>query len=207
MRMAYPICSTNTSAALPITHENVGDTACIKDMLGSISQQIGNLASEINAVKLEVKDINSNVGVFYELEQQQELMEKTVRRHNEYADQVDLLTCVTSQQEKQIEGLRQCIEKMEVNSLKNNIIITGIEQTEEEDCVDKVNDFIAVKLEAPDDVSIVNAFRIGEGKNRALKVMLKSLKDKTYIFQHRKNLKGKKNSLEQSYFVQNDLLE
>ena len=184
------------------------DSSSIRVMLGGISQQITDLAAEIRFVKSEVQGVNSNMqGVFYELEHQQEMIEKTVLVQNKCADQVDLLTCTATKQEKEIETLKQRMEKIETNLLKDNIVISGIEETENEDCVQKVKDFIAVKMEAPEEVKILDAFRIGGGKMRAIRVKLGGNKDKTYIFQHAKNLKGKKNSNEKSFFVQNDLPE
>ena len=126
-------------------------------MLNNISLQIAGLVTEIETVKTELHDINSNMsGVFFELEQQRECIEHTVQKQNEYAHQIDLLTSATTKQERQIEGLQQLIEKIEINANKNNVMIYGIEEDKEEDCKQVVTNFIKVKMEAPEEVSILN---------------------------------------------------
>ena len=130
-----------------------------------------------------------------------------MKKQNEYADQIDLFTSTTTKQERQIEGLRQRIEKMEINANKNNVLIYGIEEEDEEDCKQSVTNFIKVKMEATEEVTILDAYRIGKGMNRPVLVQLSSIADKNYLFQHAKNLKGKKNNHNYSYFIQNDLPE
>ena len=90
---------------------------------------------------------------------------------------------------------------------RNNLIVYGLEETEGENCKQKVIDFFKVKMEAPNDVSIVDSHHFGQGKTKPIRVKLDNVNDKGYIFKHTKNLKGKKNTLDKSYYVQNELPE
>ena len=105
---------------------------------------------------------------------------------------MQLLTDVMVKQEKQIEKLQARLDSMDENKMKNNLLIFGVAETENEDCVEKIKTFFSVKMEIVDTVLISDAHSKGHGQNQPIRVKLTNITDKAVIFNHAKNLKGKK---------------
>ena len=188
-------------------HANMSQDMTVTKMFTSLSTQIAGIATGMRAMQTEVHNLNDKLeGAFFEMENQQQVIDETVEKHNLCSDQVEMLTNVAIQQERQLENLKVQIDNMERQAGQNNLLIYGIQEMEE-DCMESVKDFIKLKLEYATEVEILDAYRMGSGKNRPIKIKLKDRSDKSTIFKHAKNLKGKKNELDKAYFIQNDLPE
>ena len=182
----------------------------VTNMLSLISTQISGLSGEMANLCMEMQNYNQKLdGAFFQLNEQQVVLEATMDRHNECTDHVDLLMNIAIQQEKQIDNLKDRLDKMEGNASKKNILTHGVEESPSEDIKQVVQNFINVKMEIPEvhEVGIRDAYRLGRGENRPIKVQLANVSDKITIFKHAKYLKGKKNTNKKTYFIQNDLPE
>lgn len=131
------------------------------------------------------------------IEQKQDKDSKQIHHVEELAQQsqlkIDILTDIVIRQHCEIENLKGNVVDIQTRSMMKNITISGIPESEKENCVRKVNQFIAEKLLITDKmIPIENAYRFGVGANRPMLVMLRHAADKSTIFEHVKNLKGQK---------------
>ena len=142
------------------------------------------------------------------------MISETVDQQNQCTDKVQLLASPATRQEKQKEQLVNCIDRMEADKLKKNVLIFGMpeaettdEEAEKENCVQLIKDFISVKLEIEQTINTEDAYRLGKGKNRPIKVQPSDVKDKVLLFKNAKNLKEKTNDFGKKYFLQSELPE
>ena len=97
-------------------------------------------------------------------------------------DKMEIMEGIIIRQDQQIKELTDKIAKMEAKSLKNNIVISGLDYVEGEDCVETVTNFLSQKLKLTGNIAVRNAYRVGAGQNRAMIVTLANQKEKTRIF-------------------------
>ena len=90
--------------------------------------------------------------------------------------------------------------------MKNNIIISGIGEQHDEDCMQLAKSFPQQQM-GIQDVEIQVAHRIGVGTNRAMMIRLQNPDDKKLIFSHRKNLKSQKMTKGKPFFINDQLPE
>lgn len=134
---------------------------------------------------------------FKKIEDQQLKDGKEIRHVLELAQQsqlkIDILADIVVRQHQEIENLKGTITDVQVRSMANNITITGIPQSTNENCIQKVNQFLVDQLLIKDKmIPIEQAYRFGSGSARPMLVMLRHARDKEIIFEHVQNLKGKK---------------
>ena len=104
-------------------------------------------------------------------------------------DQMSNMEKVLIRQEQMLEECKSQIEDLKETSTSNIIRIRGILEHKNEKCASIVSDFFKTKLRINGNIPIVDAFRIGEGKDRVIKVILRYARDKWKVFGHTKNLK------------------
>ena len=116
------------------THNVDSNESAVMTMLQQISMQMTGLGGEMTAMRNEMRINNSKIeGIVYDLQDQQETITQTVTSHNKCLDQVELLSNIAVKQEKQIDALHDRIEKMEMTNMKNNMLLYGIEEKENEE--------------------------------------------------------------------------
>ena len=107
-------------------------------------------------------------------------------------DKVDILSNTTSTLEQEVIHLRERIVKLETQSMKSNMVFSGISEKSDEDCIKVAQDFIKEELKITEDVPIKDAHRMGEGTNRALMVKFRHQDGRAKIYPYLQNLKGKR---------------
>ena len=118
---------------------------------------------------------------------------------------IDLLVNAMVRHEALIGELASKAENVELRSMKQNLIITGIQEEDKESCGAKIDSFFKNKLELTQVPAVKVAHRVGEGQNRPMVVRLKSARDKGVIYKNVSNLKEKKNAEDKAYFVNDQL--
>lgn len=110
-----------------------------------------------------------------------------------YQVKVDILSDLVVRQNQEIAALKEQMTDTQIRGMRNNITISGIPETQGENCIQAVNDFIVNQLRITDKlISIEHAYRLGSGKARPMLVMLRHFSDKARIFENVGNLKGVK---------------
>ena len=104
-------------------------------------------------------------------------------------------------QEQILTECRVNIEKLETQKTKNNLIIQGLEVKAGETTIKAVQDFFKEQMNMQQPVQIQKAFKSEKFDN--ITVKLTNPGDKKTVFEHVKNLKGKKNKAGKFYSVDN----
>ena len=119
---------------------------------------------------------------------------------------ISQLIDVQSRQQHVIQELKNKVDALERDRIWPNLIISGIRETEEENSMTVVKNFFKEILGLVHDIHMKKAFRIGKGKNRAIKVILSNPGDKGLIYANVKKLQGKKGVNEKPYRIEDQLL-
>ena len=108
-------------------------------------------------------------------------------------------------QQQMIEESKDDIEEMKGKMNRDQLRIRGIVENKDEDCVTKVGEFFKNILEIEKNIEIVDAFRVGQGKNRPILVFLKNSRDKKWVFGNVKKLADVTNELNNPYNISDQL--
>ena len=157
----------------------------IRDGNAKHAEDIAVIKTENNQIKKDLLEVKSEVG--------------------KYKAQVQNLIGVVCKQQLVINECKGQLENIQMSSMCNNIIIRGIKESENENCVQLCADFFRHKMKIESPVGIANAYRISGGKDRPMLVILQNNKDKGRIFKHGKNLKDVTNYEGDAYRVDNQL--
>ena len=189
--------NTNTAAK---------DHPDIYEMLRNISAQVQEGNKETAQLRQDVQNFNNSIAYIHdELHDHKTLIDQARECHNENLEQVDMLKKVVINQDHRISQLNGKIESLQAAQKKRNVLIWGIDETENEDPEESFKNFVQLKLEMTQTLSIKYAERRGKSKPRMLFVELDKVSDKYTMYKHAKNLKGKLNSLGKGYNIRDDL--
>ena len=149
-----------------------------------------------------------------ELKRSNEARDTRVHKHEnrlqKLEDKVKMLTQVVIQQDRVIQRLNSKQTTMEKNRMKPEIIITGLPEQKGENCAEAVKTFLKEQMTIKEEIKVKEAHRIGKYNsdyNRIVRVRCADMTVKIAIMKHAKNLKGKKNKDNESYFVNDNLPE
>ena len=123
---------------------------------------------------------------------------------------VVLLKGVIQVQERRWDTLNDAVTAIKARSMGNNIVISGLEGDQDnENCEQKVCNFMKKEMQMEmENTEVQVAHRLGPKTGRTRQMVVRcSNKLRSKIFTHTKNLKGKKNQQNQSFFVDPQLPE
>ena len=126
----------------------------------------------------------------------------------EVSDKVTVLQGIVKKQAQQLALLQENNEEKEMRSMANNVIISGLEECEEEDPAslrEIVTDFFSQTMKIPKQVNIVKVRRIGSTVPRNIIVTVTNVSERNFILKHGKNLKDLKNTNDMPYFINEQL--
>ena len=204
MDTAAMLKSVQEAGDMPISN------ALVIDMFQKLMQQMSTVKNDITR---EIQELKTDKEA-----SKQEIAEiKTTQ--NEQATSITQMQATATVSEQKMEKMvdtmlyqKQIIDELvnKVDMLENektkpNIIIQGILETKGENTVNKVKEFFKKELELVHDVAVKAAFRLGKGKKRPIKVMLKNTGDKGLIYTNAKKLQEKKNSKGGGYRIEDEL--
>lgn len=122
-------------------------------------------------------------------------------------DKIDMLVGIIARQDIQIQALSNKWDAAFAKENKNNIIISGMAETQGENCFHEVANFLKAKLKVDTPVQLIQAYRMGQGKTRPMVAKLKDTADKAKIFSKVSNLKQINKGRQKPYFVTDQLPE
>ena len=186
-----------------------GLTGCDK-----LERLITNLTTAVGEIKKDIIDLKGNKDSISSLDTnfktEQEKLTKLTERLDKEEFQSKLLTAVVIKQDNVISELKKEIETLKKGQRKPNMFISGIIEVEDESKESRkamVANFFKGIMEINKDIPIVDAFRIGKGNPRVMKIVLANPYDKGLIFKNSSNLQGKKNAKRKLYFINDDQSE
>ena len=126
----------------------------------------------------------------------------------EVREELKLLRGVISKHTQQLTLLGNKNEEKEFYSMRNNLMIQGIEEDDDEmneNVKQLVTDFFSQSMKIKRKISLLSAKRIGSQLPRVIQVTLEDVKDKGVIYKHSKNLKFLCNNNDDPYFINDHL--
>ena len=122
-------------------------------------------------------------------------------------DQIRVLCNVVSKNQKDLAEMNGKINRMEAKSMRHNIVITGIDYSENENCLSKVCNFFSQKMEITENVEVNAARQLGKSNSAPIIVTLANVAQKAKIYAKVSKLKGKTNRNKQGYNISDQLPE
>ena len=172
-------------------------------LLTSMSVMKEELRQEIQSGKIENKTQIDQVQVT-QTKQSREIAD--LKKENTlYKVKLDQLADTLAYQGHLLSELSHKTGTLDFDKYKPNLIIQGITEKKNENCVTEVKSFFKNQLNLVHDIQIKYAYRIGKSKNRPLKVCLTHPSDKGLIYSHAKNLKDKTSSEGKDYRIDDEL--
>ena len=124
-------------------------------------------------------------------------------RVNTLESQVKSLTNTIVRQDALISKLKAKEAQAELKNVQNNLVIHGITESKEENCVHMVEEFFKNVLKITETVQVQDAFRLGkkDKSNRPMLIKLHSSKEKGKVYSNIKLLKEVWNEKNQKYKI------
>ena len=167
------------------------------------------LETEIETLKTEKKLLEQKVNSIDTAHTTtKEDISKNSKSMEEVREELRLLRGVISKHTQQLTLLGNKNEEKEFFSMRNNLMIQGIEEDDDEtneNVKQLVTDFFSQSMKIKRKISILSAKRIGNQLPRVIQVTLENVKDKGVIYKHSKNLKYLRNNNDDPYFINDHL--
>ena len=167
-----------------------------------IKEEISTLRAEKNALAVKVGEIETtqtkNVST----------AQKNTTEISEVRDEVTILRGIVAKHSQELSLLRQTNEEKEYFSMRNNLMIQGIEEEDEETSEvlkQLVTEFFSQKMKIRKSIQITGARRIGSLSPKIIQITLNNVKDKGVIYKHSKNLKLLRNNNDEQYYINDHL--
>ena len=168
------------------------------DEVYKMFQEVNKSLREIKSDVTELKDNKSKMetdlgGIEFDVKQIQDDMVEQDKRLKESQDEIRFLNGVIVRYEEKFHEITKKISNMEKRQMKDNIIISGLEEKKDEDCKQVCIDFVKNDLRINEAITIDKAHRMGapqDGIHRQMIMKLANVEDKGKIFQNASNLKG-----------------
>ena len=180
---------------------------------GTLEEMMANLTATVNSIKTDIADLKGNKTKLTTIENTQIIeaneRKKLVERQDSDSLKLKMLMAIVIRQDKQIQHMKNEMEVLKKESKKSTVLIEGLIESDKEKTssgrIEVVSDFFKEKMEIKDTVRIKQAYRYGKKIPQTMKVVLENPEDKSIIFSHVSNLKGKKNVRRKLYFIKDDL--
>ena len=171
----------------------------IKSMFSKNETRVQNINTTLNSQDTAIKEISTSI-------------ENTNKDHTdlkqEVSDLKDTVQCLSKiivRQDAKIDELETRNEQSDLRATRNNIVIKGLVEHKNENCMEVVNHFFKDVLKISSNVSIQLAHRIGKGDHRPMLIYLKHPGEKGKIYKHTSALKDARNELNKKYQVRDQL--
>ena len=104
-----------------------------------------------------------------------------------------------------IDELQDKNEENDIRSMRNCLIIIGITESKGEVAITLIQHFLKNVMKITTDIPIQAVHRVGDGKNRPLRVVLQNQRDKGIIYKNVSNLKNVTNDRGKKYQIRDQL--
>ena len=98
-----------------------------------------------------------------------------------FEDQVNLLTNINIRYDDKLEELNARLLKLEMSSMQNNVIVTGVDETPNEN-LGQIVDKLFEQTLGVGKIEVVELFRMGQGTTRPILGKLANHTDKRNLF-------------------------
>ena len=156
-----------------------------------VMEKLENISREIQTVRTEVRELRSSIEFSQkDIEEIKGRLDKLEEKQLKFTSQAHEIETLKSDNLQ----LQERLEKLELYSRRDNLIITGLQETEDENPTEVLAEFFSTLVE--DTIPIVRCHRLGSKSNsgaspRPMIVRFTSYTDRMTIWGKRFNLKGR----------------
>ena len=184
------------------------DALLVLERMQSLAVDNSRFEKDISTLKQDRIELHSKMD---NLQQSQDAYATTIKsntkENQEVSKDVTLLQKIVSKQAQQIMLIQNKNDDKEVFSMRNNLLISGIEEDDATKTTlnQIVTGFFSQTMQIRKPITFNDAKRVGRAKPRVVQLTLTNVTDKGVIYKHSKNLKDVRNSNDESYFVNDHL--
>lgn len=177
-------------------------------LLRTLNTTVKKLENKLDNMEKEKKQVSERIDKV-ELVQSQETQQLRglIEKIDDHDDKIEALIGIVVRQDIEIQELKKKQNAAYVQNTANNIIISGIPLTQNENCFAEAAHFFKTKLKIDKRIPMKAAKRMGRGEGRPMMVTLTDINDKAVIFQKLNNLKAINKGRQNPYFVTDQLPE
>ena len=160
----------------------------MKTLLKALCLTVRTLTEKLNSRQENFSTLNRKI---IAIDNRAKLTRKAVIRHD-----------------KEISNNSRSINQQQLQSMRSNLLISGIKEDKDEKCKDVVQTFFKEKMKIKKDVHVATAHRIGKQRDneyRTMKIVLSDARDKGAIYKHSKNLKDLTNENGDAFYINDQL--
>ena len=156
---------------------NMDEDMEVKDMFMKIMQKMNTLQNSVDSNIRSMKEENKNVAErVTKVEAAQTLQDQKISdvggETKFMQSKMTMMAGVIERQSQVINELNYKLEAIELRKLRPNLMITGLTETKNEECVTVVKNFIKDRMEIEDEIGIKRAYRVGKSQSRPLLAVL-----------------------------------
>ena len=119
--------------------------------------------------------------------------------------QIKEMTGVIIRQDHELNECKDNIENLRIRLDDDVLKISGLIERKGEKCKSVVAEFFKNVMQIKGEIPLKDAFRIGKGDDRQMKILLVNPRDKGRIYSKAKNLKDITNTNDKNYFLNDQL--
>ena len=181
------------------------DSLRLMQKMSTVSNVSTRLEQEISVLKTDHADLKTTIAnVKSEQVELKTNVENVTSTIKEVREEVKILKNVVAKQALQIKLLKQLNEDKEVQNMRNEILIQGLDEVEEEDSetlAQIITDFFTQSMKIRKPIHFSGAKQTGNQDPRLIQLTLNNVRNKGVLFKHVKNLKGLKNNKDEGYYI------
>ena len=187
------------------------DNIAILEQMKEVTENTTQLTKEVEDLKSSNKAASERIAAVEETQKESfEKVEEMTEQVGKIDDRLHVLQGFVHKQDQQTYLRKKEIEREELFSMRDNLIISGLDEDSGEEeasasTTQLVTDFFSQTMRIGAKVELQSAQRIGKANPRSVLVQLKKGADKKVIFEAAKNLKDVKNSKDGDIFINNQL--
>ena len=164
-------------------------------MLGEVNRSLNEIKKDLSDIKQDKEVTHGKMeSIQFDMDKLAEDFEQLDLQNRVQKDQIQLLNGNLIRFKHYMADMQKRMLAMEGRSMKSNLLISGLPEKKEENCVKTCQDFISQDLKINSaDIEIRRAHRMGKFKPGNTRPMVMKLQDpgqKGQLFQNTKNLKG-----------------
>ena len=208
---------TPTSLSSGTTHNNLPvqpsspNMEIVKDNIDQKLMDLPTVIAMFQSLKSDMSDIKKEVGTGVidgmksSIDSNTEAMDSLKKEVKHYKQKSEILAGVVSRMDCEIKDLTQRVQNLELNNMKNSVVLTGFEASKRK--VDYMYEvFYFLKDEVKVDVELIDVYPIGMQEIRPLVITVANVQQKRSILQNAKNIKYLMNRHAQPFYFSEYLL-
>lgn len=155
----------------------------LAQILKELSSTVKRLEKSVSQMRKDNSSSHNQVSAIQTIQSQDaNRIRGLIDKVDDQEDKINVLIGIVARQDQQIQSLTHKLDASYVKENKNNLLISGIAETQGEDCYQEVANFLKNTLKVDKPIPLTQAYRFGKGNRRPILAKLKSVGDKAVVY-------------------------